>query len=301
MESSGAGKLRLKVVGGNATGAEIQIDDELLIGRLAEGAGNLAEDIEISRRHARIARTSDTEYRIEDLGSTNGTIVNGRRIAAPEVLMTGDKIEIGQTTLVVQYSAAFPGAETPRAGTSVPTSAAAPEPAEAPVEEPAEAPAEALAEAPVEEPAEAPVEEALAVEAPPEVGEPEPEAPEPEAPEHAPAGEQPGVGAADPMVVEPPVVEGLPATEQVPPGDAPAGDAVPAEAAPAADVAPPAALSAEPAPAEAASVESAPVPPLALRLEVDFDAGEVVLRLDDESEPVRFVHEDGRWRIADPG
>jgi hypothetical protein len=37
-------------------------------------------------------------------------------------------------------------------------------------------------------------------------------------------------------------------------------------------------------------------PPLGLRLEVDFEAGEVVLRLDDDSDPVRFVHEDGRWR-----
>jgi pSer/pThr/pTyr-binding forkhead associated (FHA) protein len=272
-ETGGPGKLRLKVIGGNAAGAEIQIEDELLIGRLAEGPGNLAEDIEISRRHARIARTSETEYRIEDLGSTNGTMVNGRKITAPEVLMTGDKIEIGQTTLVVQYSAAFPAAETPRAGTVVPTP-----------EAPPEAP---------EEPAELPVEEALAEEAPPEPAFPE-ESPAAEAPiAEAPAEEAP---APEALAEEAPAEPAFP-EEAAPeaPGPPPAEEGVPDPFAPIEGAA------AEAVAPEVAAAEEAspPPPPLGLRLEVDFEAGEVVLRLDDESEPVRFVHEDGRWRIAD--
>ena len=39
---------------GNARGTEIEVEDEFLIGRQEEGAGTLGDDIEISRRHARI-------------------------------------------------------------------------------------------------------------------------------------------------------------------------------------------------------------------------------------------------------
>ena len=97
--------LKLKVTGGNAIGTEINVDDELMIGRLAGGAGGLSEDIEISRRHARIARTDDGTYAIEDLGSTNGTFVNGRQIVDAELLYPGDVIEVGATTMVVQVTA----------------------------------------------------------------------------------------------------------------------------------------------------------------------------------------------------
>lgn len=98
-------KLRLKVTTGNAAGTEIEVDDELLIGRMAEGHGRLGEDIEISRRHAKIARNEEGDYAVEDLGSTNGTIVNGHRIDKPELLYPGDTIEVGATKLVVQVTA----------------------------------------------------------------------------------------------------------------------------------------------------------------------------------------------------
>ncbi len=97
------GKLRLKVTEGNATGREIQVENEFLIGRQAPGDGKLNDDIEISRQHARISRT-DSGFVVEDLGSTNGTLVNGRRISAPEPLYPGDKLQLGDTTLVVQVS-----------------------------------------------------------------------------------------------------------------------------------------------------------------------------------------------------
>ena len=48
-------KLRLKVVSGNAAGTLIEVEQELVIGREADGHGALASDVEISRRHARIA------------------------------------------------------------------------------------------------------------------------------------------------------------------------------------------------------------------------------------------------------
>lgn len=95
------GRLLLEVVAGNALGSQIEVEDEFLIGREAEGDGKLADDIEISRHHARITRAPDGDYVIEDLGSTNGTFVNGTQIAAVHRLADGDRIEVGGTTLAV--------------------------------------------------------------------------------------------------------------------------------------------------------------------------------------------------------
>jgi hypothetical protein len=93
---------RLEVVAGRAIGMSILVDDELLIGRHAEGAGRLADDEEISRSHARITLDGSGFCAIEDLGSTNGTFVNGLRISGPETLSVGDTLEVGGTTLVVR-------------------------------------------------------------------------------------------------------------------------------------------------------------------------------------------------------
>jgi pSer/pThr/pTyr-binding forkhead associated (FHA) protein len=91
----------------------ILVDDELLIGRHAEGAGRLAEDQEISRSHARLSLDRSGFCAIEDLGSTNGTFVNGLRIKGPQTLSEGDTVEVGATTLVVR------DLPTPRGGSSV--------------------------------------------------------------------------------------------------------------------------------------------------------------------------------------
>jgi pSer/pThr/pTyr-binding forkhead associated (FHA) protein len=91
----------------------ILVDDELLIGRHADGAGRLAEDEEISRSHARLSMDRAGFCAIEDLGSTNGTYVNGLRIKGPQTLSEGDTVEVGGTTLVVRDLPA------PRSGSSV--------------------------------------------------------------------------------------------------------------------------------------------------------------------------------------
>jgi pSer/pThr/pTyr-binding forkhead associated (FHA) protein len=90
----------------------ILVDDELLIGRHADGAGRLAEDEEISRSHARLSLDRSGFCAIEDLGSTNGTYVNGLRIKGPQTLSEGDTVEVGGTTLVVR------DLPTPRTGSS---------------------------------------------------------------------------------------------------------------------------------------------------------------------------------------
>jgi hypothetical protein len=52
-----------------------------------------------SRRHARIARDPSGQLTIEDLGSANGTFVNGERVSGRHVLKVGDSVEVGSTTL----------------------------------------------------------------------------------------------------------------------------------------------------------------------------------------------------------
>jgi predicted component of type VI protein secretion system len=52
-------------------------------------------DPEVSRQHARITRTPGG-YVLEDLGSTNGTFVNGERLVAPRVLSAGDLISLSE-------------------------------------------------------------------------------------------------------------------------------------------------------------------------------------------------------------
>ncbi|MEA2430800.1 MAG: hypothetical protein QOI19_1273, partial [Thermoleophilaceae bacterium] len=88
--------IALRVSEGPAAGSVLTVaDEELLIGRQAPGAGKLGNDIEISRRHARVSRESTGDFLIEDLGSTNGTYVNGERIAGAHVLQAGDELEMG--------------------------------------------------------------------------------------------------------------------------------------------------------------------------------------------------------------
>ena len=100
--SADAVRMRLEVIAGNAAGTTITVEDALVIGRHADGAGRLSEDQEISRQHARISRERSGDYAIEDLGSSNGTFVNGLRIQSPRLLAPGDSIETGATTLVVR-------------------------------------------------------------------------------------------------------------------------------------------------------------------------------------------------------
>ena len=72
--------------------------DEVFLGR------DLTNDLpvpdpEISRRHARFLRRGDAIY-LEDLGSTNGTFLNGVRIAGPQQLKDGDLITLAENTVM---------------------------------------------------------------------------------------------------------------------------------------------------------------------------------------------------------
>jgi pSer/pThr/pTyr-binding forkhead associated (FHA) protein len=97
-----SGELRLEVMAGKATGFSFVVDDRLVIGRNSEDPGRLADDPELSRHHAEIARAPSGEFTIKDLSSTNGTFVNGTRLTSAAVLSVGDEIEVGGTKLAVR-------------------------------------------------------------------------------------------------------------------------------------------------------------------------------------------------------
>jgi Protein of unknown function (DUF3662)/FHA domain len=81
-----------------ADGRRVPIPDSgLTIGRLPE-CQIVVSDGNVSRRHAEI-RASGGQYVVSDLGSTNGTKVNGRQITGPLQLESGDQVTVGSTTL----------------------------------------------------------------------------------------------------------------------------------------------------------------------------------------------------------
>jgi hypothetical protein len=69
----------------------------------------VVDDRWVSRHHARV-RHAGEQYLIEDLGSKNGTLVNGRRIAGPTALADGDEIQVTPlvTLTFVDYGSTAP-------------------------------------------------------------------------------------------------------------------------------------------------------------------------------------------------
>jgi two-component system cell cycle response regulator len=91
--------LTLRVVAGRdmLRFVTLQNVDEVTIGR-DEGGALVLTDASVSRRHARITCSEDGRVFVEDLGSTNGTAVNGQPVESAE-LRPGDHLEIGAVAL----------------------------------------------------------------------------------------------------------------------------------------------------------------------------------------------------------
>jgi hypothetical protein len=88
----------LAITDGRNAGREYFFEREASLGRTDEN-NVIIIDPGVSRRHARI-RGSEGVYAVEDLGSSNGTRLNGERLETPEVLRDGDYVQIGETTIL---------------------------------------------------------------------------------------------------------------------------------------------------------------------------------------------------------
>lgn len=89
----------LVVLVGPDAGKRIAVGEGVIVGRDVDGRGLIIDD-GVSRRHMRVSRQADGTYLVEDLGSRNGTYVNGQRIeAAP--LQSGDKVAVGSGTILL--------------------------------------------------------------------------------------------------------------------------------------------------------------------------------------------------------
>lgn len=172
-------ELILEIVEGDEAGRQAALTGPIEIGR--DASTNLAlADEQASRRHARVSEQGGQAV-VEDLGSTNGTFVNGQQIEGPRALRPGDQIRVGLTVLELrtaqdvqrQPSAVLPIPQV----TALSQGILEPMPEQAPAPAAAAAPAPGAAPAPAAAPGAAPpsfaVEETTPGFVPPEVADDE--------------------------------------------------------------------------------------------------------------------------------
>jgi len=94
--SRGRGPTQLRIVEPSARrGETFTLLDEVTVGR-GGGCGIVLDDSFVSQVHARVFRRDGDVY-VEDLGSRNGTLLNGHPVAAAERLRRGDRVQFGKT------------------------------------------------------------------------------------------------------------------------------------------------------------------------------------------------------------
>lgn len=117
--------LQLRVRNGILAGTSFEVTSQIVIGR--RNADLLIEDPQVSRRHAAIGPAAEG-LEVRDLGSTNGTWVNGIRISDATVVRPGDVVRVGTVSIDVRQA----GAEAPPA----PSAPGPPPPAQIAAEQP---------------------------------------------------------------------------------------------------------------------------------------------------------------------
>jgi predicted component of type VI protein secretion system len=171
----------LIVRSGPRSGERIELIGELVVGR--ENADVTVADDEVSRRHLAV-RPHEDGVELEDLGSTNGTFVDGARLSAVVVVSSGARVTLGETELEIEIevpepepdpgatrlrerprerdativgSSPAPAAAPPPPDATIAGAPTPPRPAPAPVEPPRAAPPQTPVEPPRAAPAPAPV------------------------------------------------------------------------------------------------------------------------------------------------
>lgn len=103
----------LKIIGGKHEGREIKISvPEFIIGRGEKAHLRPGSDM-VSRRHCAI-KIADGKVTVNDLGSRNGSFVNGQRITEPHAARSGDKIQIGKLQFELLIDPVKPSAKKPK-------------------------------------------------------------------------------------------------------------------------------------------------------------------------------------------
>ena len=82
-------------------GSAYAVGDEITFGRADTCTISMPDDTFVSQLHARVFRREGAVF-IDDLGSTNGSFVNGRKLTTAEPLAKGDRLQIGNTIFEAQ-------------------------------------------------------------------------------------------------------------------------------------------------------------------------------------------------------
>ncbi len=107
----------LRIISGSEKGSLIPLSSPpVTIGRSDDNRIMLSPEIGASRHHAELTE-DDGLWSIRDLGSMNGTYVNGERIEWPRVLHAGDKLKIAADVMIFEEATAAPESPATKAGT----------------------------------------------------------------------------------------------------------------------------------------------------------------------------------------
>ena len=82
-------------------GVQIAVNGPIIVGR-SPGADIVIAASYVSGRHAQFKLMGQNLF-VEDLGSTNGTVVNGNRISAPAALKSNDVVSVGDVSIRVRF------------------------------------------------------------------------------------------------------------------------------------------------------------------------------------------------------
>lgn len=93
----------LLLLAGPQAGRRHEVTGEVIIGR-SPSCTIALEDAKVSRRHVRLV-VEDGEAKVMDLGSRNGTLVNGEKLEGEVVLLPGDRLQVGDSTVLFEPSA----------------------------------------------------------------------------------------------------------------------------------------------------------------------------------------------------